>query len=62
MEQPTVLGYMREQPERLAYVFDHREEFVQPFVEVIKKYDIKKSLICDLKTRSVSIAQVGYLH
>lgn len=40
--KPTVLGYMKEQPERLAYVFENRDVFVKPFVEVLKKYDIKK--------------------
>ncbi len=58
MEQPTVLGYMREQPERLAYVFDHREEFVQPFVEVIKKYDIKKVIFFGSGT-SYNVSQIG---
>lgn len=42
MKKPTVLGYMREQPQRLAYVFEHRDEFVLPFVDIMKKHDIKK--------------------
>ena len=42
MSKPTVLGYMREQPERLAYVFDNRDVFVKPFVEMFKKHNIKK--------------------
>lgn len=39
---PTVLGYIHEQPERLKYVFQQREVFVKPFVEVFKKNNIKK--------------------
>lgn len=42
MKKPTVLGYIHEQPERLAYVFENREVFVKPFVEVFQKNKIKK--------------------
>ena len=42
MSKPTVLGYMHEQPERLAYVFENRDVFVKPFVEVFQKNNIKK--------------------
>lgn len=42
MDKPTVLGYMREQPTRLKYVFDNKDVFVEPFVEVFKKNNIKK--------------------
>ena len=42
MSKPTVLGYMHEQPERLAYVFENRDVFVKPFVEVLQKNNIKK--------------------
>lgn len=42
MSKPTVLGYMREQPERLQYVFENKDVFVTPFVEMFKKHDIKK--------------------
>lgn len=40
--EPTVLGYMHEQPTRLKYVFDNRDVFVNPFVEVFKTKKIKK--------------------
>lgn len=42
MSKPTVLGYMKEQPERLAYVYEKRDVFTAPFIEVFKKHDIKK--------------------
>lgn len=42
MNKPTVIGYMKEQPERLAYVYENRNVFIEPFVEVFQKYDIKK--------------------
>ncbi len=42
MDKPTVLGYMREQPQRLADVFMNREEFVQPFVNAMLRNKIKK--------------------
>ena len=42
MEVPTVIGYMKEQPERLKYVFENRDVFVKPFVETFKNKNIKK--------------------
>ena len=45
MSQPTVIGYMKEQPQRLAYVYENRNEFVDPFVEVFKENNIKKVII-----------------
>lgn len=42
MTKPTVLGYMREQPERLRYVFDNRDVFTEPFVKVFKENRIQK--------------------
>lgn len=42
--QPTVLGYIKEQPERLDYVFKNRNEFIQPFVDFFKANNIKKVL------------------
>ncbi len=42
MSKPTVLGYMREQPERLAYVFENRDTFVKPFLEMFQEHDIRK--------------------
>ena len=43
-DNTTVLGNMAEQPERLRYVFDNCDVFTRPFVEVIKKNNIKKVL------------------
>ena len=43
-DNTTVLGNMAEQPERLRYVFDNCEVFTRPFVEVIKRNNIKKVL------------------
>lgn len=42
MEKATVMGYVREQPTRLKYVFENREEFIKPFREVFEKKNIKK--------------------
>lgn len=42
MEKPTVMGYVREQPSRLKYVFENRDEFVKPFREVFETRNIKK--------------------
>ena len=42
MTKPTVLGYMREQPERLRYVFDNRDVFTEPFIKVFKENRIQK--------------------
>ena len=42
MSEPTVIGYMKEQPERLKYVFENRDVFVKPFVDVFVKNKIKK--------------------
>ena len=36
MSEVSVIGYMREQPERLRYVFKNREVFIQPFLEACK--------------------------
>lgn len=36
------MGYVREQPERLKYVFDNREEFVAPFRKVFQERNIRK--------------------
>ena len=43
-EKPTVLGYMKSQPEVLKRIYEGREKFVQPFVETFLKKDIKKVL------------------
>lgn len=42
METPTVLGYMKDQPRALQATILNQAEFVEPFVEMFKKYDIKK--------------------
>ena len=41
-EQPTVLGYMKSQPEVLSRTYKDKEIFVRPFVEYFLKNDIKK--------------------
>lgn len=40
--QPTVLGYMRSQPEVLERTFRNRETFVTPFVKYFQDRDIRK--------------------
>lgn len=42
MCEPSVIGYMKEQPTRLQYVFENRDKFVAPFVDVFTKNNIKK--------------------
>ena len=42
MSEISVLGYIKEQPERLRYVFKKREVFIKPFLEAIKN---KKKII-----------------
>lgn len=41
-EKPTVLGYMKSQPEVLARTLKNKNKFVKPFVEYFVKNDIKK--------------------
>ena len=45
MEKPTVLGYIKEQPSRLKYVFENRDVFVKPFCDFFKEHDIKKIIL-----------------
>lgn len=42
MEKATVIGYIKDQPRALRAVLRNNKEFVNPFVEVFKKYNIKK--------------------
>lgn len=42
MEKATVIGYIKDQPRALRATLKNKEEFVIPFVEVFKKYNIKK--------------------
>lgn len=42
MAEPTVLGYIKEQPERLKYVFENKDVFVKPFVDVFTKIILRK--------------------
>lgn len=58
MNKPTVLGYMREQPERLAYVYENRDVFVKPFVDVFKQHDIKKVIFFGSGT-SYNVSQIA---
>lgn len=44
VDNTTVLGNIAEQPERLRYVFENRKEFIDLFVETVKKNSIKKIL------------------
>ncbi|MBR2545690.1 MAG: SIS domain-containing protein [Erysipelotrichaceae bacterium] len=41
-EQPTVLGYMKSQPEVLDRTYRNKEIFVKPFVDYCQEKDIKK--------------------
>lgn len=41
-EKPTVLGYMRSQPEVLRKTYQNREVFVNPLIDYYLKHDIKK--------------------
>ncbi len=41
-EQPTVLGYMRTQPEVLRSVYANRQAFTEPFIEYFVKKEIRK--------------------
>ena len=43
-KEPTVLGYMHDQPRALQKTFKNRNEFVEPFVEIFKEHRIKKVL------------------
>lgn len=40
--KPTVIGYMKEQPDVLKNVLTQANVFVEPFIDVMKRYDIKK--------------------
>ena len=40
--QQTVLGNIKSQPEVLKYTLENQKVFVEPFVEIFKKHDIKK--------------------
>ena len=41
-DNTTVLGNMAEQPERLAYVFQNRKDFITPFIEKLRSSRIRK--------------------
>ena len=40
--QQTVIGNMKSQPEVLNYTLENQNVFVEPFVEIFKKHDIRK--------------------
>ena len=40
--QQTVLGNMKSQPEVLKYTLENQKVFVDPFVEIFQKHDIRK--------------------
>ena len=42
MERVTVIDYIKDQPRALRAVLKNKDEFVNPFVEVFKKYNIKR--------------------
>lgn len=44
MEKATVIGYIKDQPRALRATLENRNVFVNPFVEVFKKHNIKKVL------------------
>lgn len=61
MSQPTVIGYIKEQPKQLAYVFENREEFIQPFLDVFEKNQIQKVIFFGSGTSyNVSIIAAYY--
>ena len=56
--EPSVIGYIKEQPSRLKYVFENRDVFVKPFVEVFKKKNIKKIIFFGSGT-SYNVSMLG---
>ena len=54
----TVLGKIKSQPEMLKYTLDNQIEFVDPFVEVFKKHDIKKVFFFGSGT-SYNVSQIA---
>lgn len=44
MEKATVLGYIKDQPRALRAALENKDVFVNPFVEVFRKHNIKKVL------------------
>ena len=57
-DNTTVLGNMAEQPERLKYVFENREKFVRPFVDVLSNNPIKKIIFFGSGT-SFNVSVIG---
>lgn len=54
----TVLGNIKSQPEVLKYTLDNQNVFVDPFVEVFKKHDIKKVFFFGSGT-SYNVSQIA---
>ena len=57
-EKPTVLGYMKSQPEVQRHIFDNREVFVKPFVDYFTKKGIKKVIFFGSGT-SYNVSNLG---
>lgn len=61
MTQPTVLGYIHEQPQQLAVAFAQRDVFVEPFVKIMEENSIKKILFFGSGTSyNVSVIAAHY--
>lgn len=58
MTKPTVIGYIKEQPERLSFVFKNRDKFTNPFVDVFKENNIKKVIFFGSGT-SYNVSQIA---
>ncbi|MXQ72333.1 SIS domain-containing protein [Clostridiaceae bacterium DONG20-135] len=42
MEKPTVIGYIMDQPRALKQAYADRQVFIRPFIELFRRYPIKK--------------------
>jgi len=61
VDNTTVLGNIAEQPERLKYVFENRRIFIDPFMEMIRKNNIKKIIFLGSGTSyNVSVMAAYY--
>lgn len=58
MIQQTVIGNMKSQPEVLKYTLEHQNVFVDPFVEIFRKHDIRKVFFFGSGT-SYNVSQIA---
>lgn len=62
MTQPTMLGYIHDQPRALLECFLNRKEFIDPMVHVFKENDIRKVYLLGSGTSyHASLAIKNYL-